>query len=79
MTGCSTQTIELVEGCEYTPEQVVEALNGGDSIPGAVLTSLQENGGDLVRIDSEGLEHVLGHIVDVDMDAEYTDFELVDA
>ena len=75
VNGCCTQTIELVDNCPLSIEQIVDGLNGGRE-HGNIYTSVQE-GADLILVDDHGKTTVLGQIVESDMDASYDEFEEV--
>jgi hypothetical protein len=77
--GSCSQTIDLEKDCPYTPEEIVEALNGcGDrKIKGTVATTIQE-GGEVIFVDGDGDIQVLGRVFSSSVDAEYEEFEVRD-
>jgi len=70
--GSCTQTIQLKSDCPYTPEEIIDGLNGHGDL--SVCTTVQE-GGQVILFGPD--ERVLGIVESSDVDAEYADFEII--
>jgi len=65
--GYVNQTIELVDSCELTSQEIVDGLD----TPGKIVTTIQKNG----EVIDFSKDIKIGTVVSVDNHLEYSDFE----
>lgn len=70
VSGSCSQIIKLRDDCLLTDDEIIAGLNG---IGHTICTTVQEDN-DLIEITGQGEFVVIGRVVEVSMDAEYTDF-----